>query len=135
MSEPAVLLVDDDAPLRVALERLLRGGGFTVLTAEHAGAGLATLEREGDARIGVVISDHAMPGMDGVAFLQTVRHRWPRVARILLTGAADLAAAARAVNEAQVARLLLKPCSADELRTLVRELLQQHAASVATVVP
>src|SRR5205814_7516850 len=94
-----------------------------VSIAHDAEAGLRLLEREGDDGIGVVISDHAMPGIDGAEFLTMVRRRWPRAARILLTGSADLAAAARAVNQAQIERLLVKPYVPAELLRLVRELL------------
>jgi two-component system nitrate/nitrite response regulator NarL len=124
----AVLVVDDDETLRAWLDLVLTHGGVRVLVASEAAEGLALMEREGDALVGVVISDHSMPGMQGADFLIAVRQRWPRVARILLTGASDMSAAARAVNQAQVTRLLLKPCDPDELVALARELLQQHAS-------
>jgi DNA-binding NarL/FixJ family response regulator len=119
-----VLVVDDDVALCEALERLLRGARIPVHVAHDAEAGLRILEREDGEHVGVVISDHSMPGIDGAELLRIVRERWPRMARILLTGAADLAAAARAVNQAQVARLLVKPYAADELLQLVKDLLR-----------
>lgn len=125
----AVLIVDDDVALCRALTRVLQGGGFRALAAQSAQAGLEVFEREGEDSIGVVISDFAMPGMDGVDFLHTVRLKWPRCARIMLTGMADLSAASRAVNEGQVARLLLKPIESNVLIGIVKELLEQRSVS------
>jgi DNA-binding NarL/FixJ family response regulator len=126
-----VLIVDDDVALCEALDRLLRGDRMRVLIAHDAEAGLRVLEQEGDASIGVVISDHAMPGIDGAEFLTMVRQRWPRAARILLTGSADLEAASRAVNQAHIERLLVKPYDATELLSLVRDLLEQRSMTTA----
>jgi FixJ family two-component response regulator len=45
-----------------------------------------------------------MPEMNGTDFLIQVRKRWPRVMRLLLTGAADLKAAISAINEGEIYR-------------------------------
>jgi len=42
MSEPAVLLVDDDAPIRRMLERTLRAEGYDVAAVADGGAALRT---------------------------------------------------------------------------------------------
>jgi response regulator RpfG family c-di-GMP phosphodiesterase len=120
-----VLLVDDDETLLTALSRLLRPDGVRVLTANGGERALDLLESEGGA-VGVVVSDYAMPNMNGADLLRAVRLRWPDATRMLATGNADLAAAARAVNEGQVARLILKPCDPDQFRELVGGALTQN---------
>jgi DNA-binding response OmpR family regulator len=60
----------------------------------------------------VIVSDMRMPGMDGAAFLAKAREMTPNAVRILLTGDADLLAAATAVNDGQLFRFLIKPCPA-----------------------
>ena len=120
-----VLIVDDDAALCSAVQRLLRAAGIRCLSATSALQGLELLKAHGDA-VGVVISDYAMPQMDGAEFLRRVRLGWPRAGRVLLTGNADLNDVSRAVNLGQVARLLLKPCTPDDLVAVVRELLALH---------
>src|SRR2546430_1061089 len=120
-----VLLVDDDEALLAAMSRLLRPDGVRVLIASGGQRALELLEAEGTS-IGVIVSDYAMPGMNGADLLRAVRLRWPDVTRILSTGNADLHAAARAVNEGQVSRLVTKPCDPDQFRELVSTALAQH---------
>lgn len=121
----AVLLVDDDEALLAAMVRLLRPDGVRILTAPSGERALETLEEEGD-NVGAVVSDYVMPGMNGADVLRSVRLRWPQATRILATGNADLAAAARAVNEGQVSRLITKPWEPDHFRQIVGEALDAH---------
>jgi response regulator RpfG family c-di-GMP phosphodiesterase len=121
----AVLLVDDDEALLSAMTRLLRPDGVRVITANSGERALELLEEKADS-LGVVISDYAMPGMTGADVLRAVRMRWPDLTRVLASGNADLAAAARAVNEGQVSRLVTKPWDPDQFRELVAEALEGH---------
>jgi response regulator RpfG family c-di-GMP phosphodiesterase len=120
----AVLLVDDDEPLLAAMSRLLRPDGLRVLIAPGGSRALEVLEN--DDSIGVIVSDYAMPGMNGAELLRAVRLRWPDITRILATGNADLTAAAHTVNEGQVSRLMTKPCDPDQFREAVGAGLAQH---------
>jgi response regulator RpfG family c-di-GMP phosphodiesterase len=126
--EPApslVLLVDDEPSVLAALTRLLRPDGIQVVTAGSGEDALRSLE-ENAASIGVLISDYAMPGMTGAELLRAARLRWPDITRVLLTGNADLPAAAHAVNEGQLSRLLVKPWQPDELRRAVSDAMRQY---------
>jgi len=65
-----VLLVDDDPLIILAGRAALRAGGFEVETAESAEAALASIDRDPpDA----VLSDVALPGLDGPAFVARLR--------------------------------------------------------------
>src|SRR5436190_1614739 len=64
MSEAAVLLVDDDAPIRRMLERSLSAEGYDVCAVADGGLALAQVER---SLPDVIVLDIAMPGMDGLA--------------------------------------------------------------------
>lgn len=123
--QAGVLLVDDDEALLGAMTRLLRPDGVRVLTAASGERALQILE-EHAATLGAVVSDYAMPGMTGADVLRTVRLRWPDLTRVLATGNADLAAAARAVNEGQLSRLITKPWDPEQFRELILEALAQH---------
>lgn len=69
-----VLVVDDDDDVREALLRLLQQHGATVAGASSAAAAFAAvLERPPD----VIVSDVAMPGEDGLAFIRRVRQLAP----------------------------------------------------------
>lgn len=124
-ADPTVLVVDDEPAVLSALNRLLRPDGVRVLTASHGDEALAVLE-EHAPKIGAVFSDYAMPGMNGAELLRTVRLRWPDITRVLLTGNADLPAAAQAVNEGQLSRLYTKPWQPTEVRQAVSIALEQH---------
>ena len=122
---PSVLAVDDEPSVLSALTRLLARSGMRVLTATSGSAALQILEEHASS-ISVLISDYAMPGMNGAELMHSVLLRWPDITRVLLTGNADMASAARAVNEGQLSRLLTKPWQPDNLRQTVVEALEQH---------
>ncbi len=114
-----ILCVDDEPHLAAALRRLLRGAGHAVHVAGSGEEALALLEAES---IDLVISDMRMPGMDGAQLLARVRDRWPSVARVLLTGYADLQSTIAAINAAHVYRYLTKPWNDQELLTVVQQI-------------
>lgn len=121
----AILLVDDEAIIVLALSRELRaafGGEYrieTALSAEEACTVIADLEREG-CELAVVISDWLMPGMRGDDFLIAVRQRYPAIALIMVTGQADEKAVERVVREAKVLACIRKPWHGSEITELIR---------------
>lgn len=120
---PPVLLVDDEPRVLDALSRVLRRR-FDVHT---AGSGAAALEAiAAGTAFQVIVSDARMPEMDGITFLTRARVVAPDAIRILLTGHADVQAAADAVNEGQVFRFLQKPCDAETLTGALRAAVEQH---------
>ena len=120
---PTLLLVDDEPSILSALRRLFRPHGYRILTAEGGEAGLALLASE---TVDLVISDMRMPGMDGAAFLQAVRERWPQVVRILLTGYADMNSTVNAINQGEIYRYISKPWNDEEMVSIVREALTRQ---------
>ena len=81
-----VLMVDDDPSiLEVSAIFLERAGDIKVDVAESAADALKRLLDE-TRPYDVVISDYAMPEMDGIAFLKAVRSRDPHIPFILFTG-------------------------------------------------
>jgi DNA-binding response OmpR family regulator len=69
-AEPLVLVVDDEASVREALERALRLEGFAVATAAGGTEALALVERRSPA---VVVLDVTMPDLDGVSVVKRLR--------------------------------------------------------------
>lgn len=109
-----VLLVDDDDSVRQSLKLVIERAGFFCFTAENGPEALRTLRLK---NVQVVITDHDMPGMDGVDLLKLVATRHPLVCRILLTARRDAEPAVGAVNHGQAFRYLTKPCRAGDLLT------------------
>ncbi|PIW55873.1 MAG: hybrid sensor histidine kinase/response regulator [Sphingomonadales bacterium CG12_big_fil_rev_8_21_14_0_65_65_10] len=78
-------LVDDDDGVRIVLSEQLRDAGAKV--EEYAsGAELIAAIGERKRDYDVVISDFAMPGLDGLETLQRIRNAAPHIGRVLMTG-------------------------------------------------
>jgi signal transduction histidine kinase/CheY-like chemotaxis protein len=85
-----VLVVDDDADSRETIAVILEAAGATIMRAQSADSGLERLSVD---EVDVIVSDIAMPGRDGVAFIEDVRRlEDPRLRR---TPAVALTAFAR----------------------------------------
>ena len=69
----------------------------------------------------VVISDHLMPGGNGMSFLVRARAEYPQMQRILVTGYMKPEMLIRSVNEAALFRYLLKPVALTELIKVVQD--------------
>jgi DNA-binding response OmpR family regulator len=69
-ADPLVLVVDDEASVREALERALRLEGFAVST---AGGGREALDSVAGRRPAVVVLDVTMPDLDGIAVVRRLR--------------------------------------------------------------
>jgi PAS domain S-box-containing protein len=119
-----VLIVDDEDAVRDVLATQLAEYGYVV---HRAKTGALALERlDGDARVDLIVSDLAMPGMDGVAVIEAARTRRPGLPAILLTGFAGEAAA---LAESCPFKLMRKPVSGEQLAASVAELLERTRAA------
>src|SRR5512145_731062 len=77
-----VLIVDDDANMRLGLAEVLERQGFATTAVESAEAGLEALAHGSYA---LLVSDMRMPGMDGAELLRTVRERHPALPVVMIT--------------------------------------------------
>lgn len=113
-------MVDDEPYVLKAFERALRKEPYTLMTAPGGEEGLNLL----DARdVSLVISDYNMPRMNGLAFLKTVKQRYPSILAIMLTGQAEIQIAVQAINEAGVYKFIQKPWDDADLKiTILRAL-------------
>ncbi|MDY6852626.1 MAG: response regulator [Thermodesulfobacteriota bacterium] len=109
----ALLVVDDEPNVLRSIQRQLRHEGYSIKTTESPKAALDLL-REND--FGVVLSDHMMPEMDGVTFLESAKQQKPDVVRILLTGYGSLENAMEAIRRSQIFGYLTKPWSNEALK-------------------
>lgn len=84
-----VLVVEDDAFIRMGAVDLVVSAGYEVLEAENADAAIRILEARND--IDLVFADVQMPGtMDGIKLTHYIRNRWPPVKIIVASGMAIL---------------------------------------------
>jgi CheY-like chemotaxis protein len=82
--QKTLLIVDDDAPLRMALCELFGESGCRVRCAEDGFSALREIRQEIPD---IVLSDLNMPGMSGFEFLFVVRRRFPSIRVIAMSGA------------------------------------------------
>src|SRR5690606_8209677 len=123
MSEPTLLLVDDEQPVLNALIRLLRKEPFRVLTAASADEALQILDKE---EVQVVISDFRMPGKSGIELLREVKQRYPATVRCVMSGYANGHVIMDSINVGEVYRFLPKPWEDDDVIATVRECFRHH---------
>jgi CheY-like chemotaxis protein len=113
-----LLLVDDDAFMLDMLHESVAGQGWRVLRATSGAEALALLARE---RVGVIVSDHLMPGMTGAALLAQARRLQGASYRILLSGAQDDPAIAAALASGDADAFQTKPWRLEALLALLDE--------------
>jgi two-component system response regulator HupR/HoxA len=101
-----ILIVDDDAFFRATVADALGGLGYRLSFAEDVQAALALLRAES---VDVVVADHVMPGLPGLALLTSMREHLPEPRRILMSGKIDVPLALAAINQAGVFQLIEKP--------------------------
>ena len=114
-----VLLVEDDANVRAIVIRTLRGVGYEVTEAADGVDAMSFLEAR-DPGVDVVISDVAMPKMDGRQLALLVRERWPDVPLVMMSGYAN---PELFTDISPGLTLLLKPFRAADLLAAVEEAL------------
>jgi signal transduction histidine kinase len=117
-----VLFVDDDESNLIVWEAAC-SDEFRVLVASNAQDALCIMTRH---EVGVVLSDHRMPGTTGVELLERVRVDFPAAVRILITAHSDLGTAVDAINRGNVRRYLRKPCALHELRAALRDAMEHY---------
>lgn len=120
---PVVFVVDDDASVRRALDRLLRAEGFQVETFASGSEFLSAADR----RCGCVILDVRMPGLSGFEVLESLSSRRRSLPVILISGHSDVPMATRAMN-AGCASFLSKPFENEALLTAIRDALRACSA-------
>jgi len=126
-NRPKLVVVDDEPEVLRSLYDLFRLE-YRVLTFERAADALAALGTIDD--VAVIMSDQRMPAMTGVQFLEQAQRLHPDATRLLITGYADIKAVIDAINQGHIARYVTKPWDADELATVLRQSVEQHALIV-----
>ncbi len=121
-----LLVVDDDAAVRATLTEELAAAGHAVAQAADADAALRLLAEGGEWD--GMITDLAMPGMDGMELIRTVRRQRPGLPAVLLTGfAGEAEALARRAPEGGGAfSLVRKPASVAKLLSHIAGMMERR---------
>jgi two-component system KDP operon response regulator KdpE len=124
MTGPRILIVEDEAQLRLALHRYLTGLEYSVRGVEDAETGLRELR---GFKPDLILLDLMLPGMSGVEFVREVRreHETPVV---VLSALGDEATKVKALDEG-ADDYLTKPFGMNELFARIRVALR-HGSSL-----
>ena len=117
-----VLIVDDDAAVRVMMQVILEENGFTVESVADARTALRRLR---DAPPRLVVTDLYMPDMNGLELLGVARQVAPGLPVLVISGGGPYSATTplAAAERMGAVSTLEKPFGAQELVTAVREAL------------
>jgi CheY-like chemotaxis protein len=118
-----VLVVEDDALVRLDLAQTLEAKGYKTVEAASAEEALAVLEE--NPEVSVVFTDIQMPGsMDGLALSHCIRKRWPPTIIVISSG--------RCIPSeeemAEGAQFLPKPYASHVLEKVLGDIREQLAA-------
>ncbi len=114
-------MVDDEEKFRATTEKLLKRRGFETIMAESGEEAINKLKDNPD----VIILDIRMPGMDGHQALKEIKHYYPELPVIMLTGHGDMLSAQEALDEGAF-DYLSKPCDIDILAVKINEAHHQR---------
>jgi CheY-like chemotaxis protein len=120
-----VLLVEDEPLVSRFMQDLMRGWGLEVVPEHDPLAAARRLEARDEA-FALLLTDHTMPGMTGLALARHARRQRPGLPVLLYTGNA-LAISEQELADSCVATLLRKPIDGQALRPLLGALLAQAA--------
>lgn len=120
MAGKHILVVEDEAIIRMLMVDVLEDAGFAVLEADSGDAAVVALKN--GHNIQAVISDVRMPGsLDGIGLAAWMRDNTPSVPIIIVSGFGD-APDWPTINPA-IVRVVPKPCAANKIVEWVGELL------------
>ncbi|MFW5854862.1 MAG: PAS domain S-box protein [Thermodesulfobacteriota bacterium] len=119
-----ILVVEDNAMVRNLACRILKRGGYTVLTAADGGDALRRMEDHPDP-IHLLLTDVVMPDMDGKELSRLASERYPGLKVIFMSGYTENVIAHHGVLDTEI-RFLQKPFSVDSLTEKVRRTLDDR---------
>jgi two-component system cell cycle sensor histidine kinase/response regulator CckA len=120
--DETVLLIEDEESVRNVTARILKGLGYSVLTAVDGADGVSVAERHGGT-IHAVVSDLVMPNLGGAEAVTRIRQRRPDVRVVFISGFSEDALSWRGAMP-QGGKLLMKPFSRGDLAKAVRGVVE-----------
>jgi two-component system, cell cycle response regulator DivK len=121
---PIVLIVEDDLGTRVMYRDYLADSGFRIIDAHNGHQALAKArELPPDA----VVTDLAVPGMDGFEFCRALKQSagMRDIPILAVTGHAEYLQQPDRFEQAGIAQVLVKPCPPDVIARELRRLLNR----------
>ena len=120
--DPLVLIVEDDLSTRVMYCDYISHSGFRTVDAHN---GFQALEKALQLRPSAVVTDLAVPGMDGFEFCRALRQsaETSEIPILAVTGHSEYLDQPDRFRHAGISLVLLKPCDLDVIVSELRRLL------------
>src|SRR5438309_9944546 len=115
-----VLIIDDERPVLMTLEALLKRHGYQVETAPTAAQGLKVLKSKSPS---LVLLDLRLPDADGLEMLERIKSELPKVQVIILTAHDSLHNAIESIKRGAF-HFISKPYAPEELLSLVEKAME-----------
>ena len=122
MESPLVLIVEDDHSTRLMYRDFLNQAGFRTADAHN---GFQALEKARELRPDAVVTDLAVPGMDGFALCRTLQQSSAtrNIPILAITGHTEYLDDPERFRHAGISHVLVKPCELDEVVRELRRML------------
>lgn len=117
-----ILIVDDEAAIRRALERFLGGIGYQ---AWGAGTGEEALKLMNEQIVDVALVDLVMPEMDGIELIKRMKSQNPQMVAIVMTAFGTITSAVEAMKVGAY-HYLTKPFELDDIASLIKTSLEHR---------
>jgi two-component system cell cycle response regulator DivK len=129
---PLVLIVEDDPGTRLMYRDFLSHAGFRTADAHN---GHQALEKAHELRPDLVVTDIAVPGMDGFEFCRALRQssETRHIPILAITGHAEYLDDPERFRHAGISHVLTKPCELDEVLRELRKMLNGHGPQPSPV--
>ena len=117
-----VLVVEDEAVLRLTFSQFLEDEGYTVVNVDSYNGAIEVLERES---VDIIVTDIVLGGKTGIDLLRTVHEQDMNCSIIMITGEPNVETAAEAVRHGAF-DYLAKPVTGQQLQRVVRIALDRR---------
>ena len=124
---PLVLIVEDDQSTRALYRDYLTQSGFRTIEAHN---GHQALDKAREHHPDAVLTDLAVPGMDGFEFCRALQTSTDtrQVPIVAVTGYPDYLSDPQRIRRAGISRVLTKPCDPETIASELRHVLNGKAA-------
>lgn len=121
-----ILYLDDEENNLLSFKAAFRHE-FDILVAPNVAEAGRLLQNHED--IIIILSDQRMPDLTGVEFFESIREKYPKPVRILITGYTDIESVISAINRGHIFRYIKKPWDENEMRSAFEEAYKFYTAT------
>lgn len=119
-----VAIIDDEPIIVEGLMRIIQWEKYDCKVIATANDGMEGITLIKEHKPNIIISDIAMPGLDGLSMIAALKSEYPNMMISILTGYRDFDYAQKAIKLG-VTRFMLKPSNLDEIEEALKAMIQE----------